>query len=585
MTGGGESLTLPAALAGWSHELSSFEHGVAIALGPLIHRLDELVGRHASARATAGVPDGFDGITDRGHPDRLLMSQWLLAQEVPLEFARRAAEGELLYLAPARQHDSERGQSVLLLDCGPRLQGAPRLVQLALAIVLHRRARSAERGFGLGILTDEPGTWLDGDLATQLGRWLRSRTSTVCRPQQVTDWLGQLDRPQDAWVVTTESALREVDPPPGTRPRFVTVHEAEWTSSGPTRLVVSVAGEHLQLPLPDARPAIQVLRGQGWRRSTPARVVIPAPELRHPTLHGFAPVLLARGPDAHEIVQQQIPLDEAPAPRSRRHRVAGQVVAASVIGRRLVVLAVHNGVLTVHVVGKHLAAVHRIVVPIDDLGLDDAELARTVDDALAPVFFRRGSLLVPLAGTWWEVSPDDAPRPRPDIAAVLASPVTDQPHQASVLHGQVWIDSLRINTPAAPAWDQGIETGVVMGAEAVAWRSGHEEWRLTDLAAATGTPPGRAFGDGEAVPVPHGTQVLGIVRTDGAARLVLLSPGGLLVRLATSQGTTTLTRWSGGTSPPAVHSRYPFLAVRRGDGAVEVGNLDTGRVQLRWEPS
>ena len=62
--------------------------------------------RHASARATAGVPDGFDGITDRGHPDRLLMSQWLLAQEVPLEFARRAAEGELLYLAPARQHDS-----------------------------------------------------------------------------------------------------------------------------------------------------------------------------------------------------------------------------------------------------------------------------------------------------------------------------------------------------------------------------------------------------------------------------------------------------------------------------------------------
>lgn len=581
----GESMSLPSALASWSRELSAFEHGVALALGPLLHRLDELVGRQASARATAGVPDGIDGITGHGHPERLLISQWLLAHEVPLEFTRRAAQGELLYLAPARQHDSERGQSVLLVDCGPRLQGAPRLVQLALAIVLHRRARSAERGFRLGILTDEPGTWLDGDLAAQLGRWLRSRTPSSCRPEQVRDWLDQLDRPQDAWVVTTESALHQVEPPTGARPRFVTVRETGWTASGPSHLVVSVAGEHLHLPLPEARLAIQVLRGHGWRRSAAARVVIPAPGLRRPTLHGFAPVVLARGLDSHEIVKQPLPLDDATAPRSWRHRFAGHVVAASVIGRRLVALVVRDGLLTATVVGKHLAAVHRIAVPIHELGLDEPELAHATDAAAAPVFFRGGSLLVPLAGTWWELTPDEAPQARPDVATLLTTSVVDHPILATVHGGHLTLDSVTVTTPASPVRDQGAAPAVVMGGEAIAWRAGEQEWRLVDL---TGTPSaltGRPPLDQGPIPVPDGAQVLGIARIDDTPRLIVLSPGELLVRSATAQGTTTHVRWSGGTAPPAVHSRFPLIAVPRRDGAVEVGNLQTGRVLLWWEAS
>jgi hypothetical protein len=143
---------LPPALAPWAGQLAVLEPGVALALGPMIHRLDELVGRHSAADAHDGLPDGFDGLTTRGHPDRLLVSQWLLAQEVPDEFTRRAAAGELLYLAPARRHGDDTHQSALLLDCGPHLHGAPRLLQLALALVLHRRAVGHGRTLRLGVL-------------------------------------------------------------------------------------------------------------------------------------------------------------------------------------------------------------------------------------------------------------------------------------------------------------------------------------------------------------------------------------------------------------------------------------------------
>jgi hypothetical protein len=69
----------------------------------------------------------------------MVIGEWLLADELPDEFLRRAAAGELLYLGTAHRHDPPHGVVRVLVDTGPDQLGAGRLVQLAALIVVHRR--------------------------------------------------------------------------------------------------------------------------------------------------------------------------------------------------------------------------------------------------------------------------------------------------------------------------------------------------------------------------------------------------------------------------------------------------------------
>ncbi len=67
------ALRLPNALAPWAEALEVLDAEVAIALGPIIARLDQLID---SARfwvlASEGELDGYAGISRRGGPERLL---------------------------------------------------------------------------------------------------------------------------------------------------------------------------------------------------------------------------------------------------------------------------------------------------------------------------------------------------------------------------------------------------------------------------------------------------------------------------------------------------------------------------------
>jgi hypothetical protein len=47
--------------------------------------------------------------------------------------------------------------------------------------------------------------------------------------------------------------------------------------------------------------------------------------------------------------------------------------------------------------------------------------------------------------------------------------------------------------------------------------------------------------------------------------------------------TRVLSSWSGG--PAAVHACSTLVAVRRPDGAIEVGEIGSGQVRLRLEPT
>lgn len=150
-------MELPRALQPWQQALSIFPKDLAIALGGMIDRLALLVGPLISPDgAGRNDPDGLDGIGRRGSFERLLATEWALADEAPLEFLRRVSTNELSFLQIGHRKPTVARKCVALFDIGPDQRGGPRIVQLALLILLARRAQAGNACFSWGILQDSP---------------------------------------------------------------------------------------------------------------------------------------------------------------------------------------------------------------------------------------------------------------------------------------------------------------------------------------------------------------------------------------------------------------------------------------------
>ncbi len=146
---------LPPHLAPWAPLLAGMRPSFQAALGDYLQRLTLAFGPMTVPQLDAiGEPDGFEGLSRKGSYERLLTSEWLLADEAPDEFLRRAASGEHGFLA-LRQRDPRASKScAVLLDGGPDQLGAPRLCQLAVLILMARRAEVAGAELRWGLLQD-----------------------------------------------------------------------------------------------------------------------------------------------------------------------------------------------------------------------------------------------------------------------------------------------------------------------------------------------------------------------------------------------------------------------------------------------
>ncbi|QDG51496.1 hypothetical protein FIV42_12295 [Persicimonas caeni] len=196
---------LPRALRPWADELELFPDDVAAGLGSMLPRLAALVGPLAEAlEDRQGDPDGFDGLSRRGAYERLLISEWALAEEYPDEFLRRAATGEQSFLRRARRIPKAARRSVVLLDTGPGQLGAPRVGQLAALVLLARRARDAGVVFAWGLLQDRDCKLHTGLSAETLGHWKTCRLGRSADDADLSAWeaeLGEVDELEDRWIV------------------------------------------------------------------------------------------------------------------------------------------------------------------------------------------------------------------------------------------------------------------------------------------------------------------------------------------------------------------------------------------------
>lgn len=198
-------MNLPPSLAPWAGYLKIFPEEVSLALGPIIQRVSMLIGPpHSRLNEKVGEPDGFDGLNRRGTYERLLLSEWMLADELEDEFMRRAVMNEHLFLNRAHSSPVGTRASLALFDAGPSQLGSPRIAHIAALIVLANRADSARSTFSWGVLQQpETPTYRevsDGNIMTLLAARSHCEvgdTHLATWEEQLATWNG-LD---DVWLI------------------------------------------------------------------------------------------------------------------------------------------------------------------------------------------------------------------------------------------------------------------------------------------------------------------------------------------------------------------------------------------------
>ena len=325
---------LPEALRPWAAQLSLFPEDLALSLGAHVARLAAALGpMRARNEMEGGEPQGYDGLTRRGSPERLLMSEWLMALEAPDEFVRRAAFGEQAFLRPAFRQPQGGRRTVALLDAGPDQLGSPRIAHMALLVALARRAESAGAAFAWGVLQSpprkQPFSAVD---AAAIGQWLKAGTAAPPLPAQLTAWRETLElgrAPEDVWLVGSARLARlsgaeglshvAVDEVvvPGARRLSVEVRPA----SRPPRQVV--------LELPPAPQCVRLLRDPFV-----TAVAAPVRDTRTSPVHsirfsadGLRLLMTHANGAASAQVLPQSPRDTAPRPK-RFHPHPGERVVA-----------------------------------------------------------------------------------------------------------------------------------------------------------------------------------------------------------------------------------------------------------------
>jgi hypothetical protein len=346
-------MDLPRPLAPWGPYLSIFPRDLALSLGPVLQRLSSAVGPLKVRRSSGdGEADGFDGLTRRGSYERLLASEWLLADEAPDEFMRRAVTGEHIFLRINHPAPGGSRVSVAIFDAGPGQLGSPRIAQLAALIVLARRAEAAGVRFAWGILQDPDGPLFSEVTEAGVLRLLQARTPHEASEGQVQAWRDRVrawKELDDLWIVGP--------------PRL---------GAMPTTRGASVLQVWDTLDPEMRRVAVKVRRGQG---TTPSEVSLELPEdaacvrlLRDPfAASAAAPRRLAAGlvPVSNLIfaanasklfaraaggglVGFPIPNSQradAGAPRHYDPRPGAPPVAVGVAGKRVAVATSQEGVL------------------------------------------------------------------------------------------------------------------------------------------------------------------------------------------------------------------------------------------------
>jgi hypothetical protein len=553
---------LPPALRPWSESLSFLTVEAAVHIGPLVRRLDALVRRHDATTARLGEPDGFGGLTTKGHPERLLLSEWLLAEELPLEFMRRAAQNELLHINPVFRAAQPEGRVAVFCDVGPEQLGAARLVQLATLIVLHRRSRARGTDLMLGVSGAPATKWHGSELPELYTTWRRSREPAAPLREELEARQEAVDDKDELWVLAGDTLARAAS-----APLLLHTRETGWDAQGVTSVEVRFEGRATTLAVPPGRVSVQALRGAALRRhfvAKPGRET-PGGALSAPLFPSHDRRLLLRGERPEDILVVSVPAEASGGARPKLYRFAGPVAAVTSLGgTRLVALVLHGDRLKGQVIGNKIGNAGTVDVALDDLGItvDALDLLN-----LPPLFFDRGDLLAEFAGEWWRL-PVGGERPRLDDGTVTVGPAAQLDHPSRVRIDPSGRLKLNYDRTVAETVDAA-RLQAHAGDEWVAWTDG-EDWRMS----------GRGF-DPMRIDGTSLDTVLGAVfRADDRRHPALVGRSGDQWFLEEERDSTPLDACNGPALAHALHSRLGVMAIQRDPQSVQLIKLETGETLI-----
>ncbi|MEN6626622.1 MAG: hypothetical protein ABFD69_10380 [Candidatus Sumerlaeia bacterium] len=255
-------MQLPRNLTAWAEALNLFPRDVALGIGGLARRLapafralreTPILGREE--------PDGYAGLHRRGPLDRLIPSELVWADEMPEEFERRAVMGEQLFFRRKMLDKAGSIKSIALFDAGPGQLGAPRIAQIAVLILLERRARAAGADFGFGILQNPRAGLKDELTVASIESLLRARSAREVDDELLQSWNEILPSPPerrpDLWIVGENPAA------PGERPAgLVSISDVYQPGERTLSVRVMHSGREtaIALPLPPDPVCTRIIR-------------------------------------------------------------------------------------------------------------------------------------------------------------------------------------------------------------------------------------------------------------------------------------------------------------------------------------
>ncbi len=186
-------MQLPPSISSWSGVLQIFPNDIAQELRLLSRRLSPLLGPLPQAELHGNDEvDGIGGLTNKINYERLLISEWAVANTSPQEFLRRATAGEHLFLELARYQPHSKKSVVVLLNSGPDQLGKPRLLHMALLILLGRRAEQIKADFFWGVFQDDSCKLHSEINESSIITLLHSNSSLSHSPKQMEGWQQRL---------------------------------------------------------------------------------------------------------------------------------------------------------------------------------------------------------------------------------------------------------------------------------------------------------------------------------------------------------------------------------------------------------
>jgi len=257
------TLALPPHLAPWRASLKLFPQDLAMTLGAWIPRLASSIGPLGADVAPDGEPDGFAGLARRGPYERLLHSEWLLVDDAPDEFVRRAVDGEHAFVELSRRQPRAARRTIAVFDGGPDQIGAPRLAHLATLLVLDQRARAAHADLHWG-LAHEPEHVHECVNPQSVLALVNGRTARLPDEEHLRPWLERAvgEDADDLWLVGHRLAgLART----ATRANYSSLVAHDVLAVDRTAIEVRIARRRraavsFELTVPESRAAARLLR-------------------------------------------------------------------------------------------------------------------------------------------------------------------------------------------------------------------------------------------------------------------------------------------------------------------------------------